>query len=147
MKSRNSGICLQLQLSPQLHGSHRTCFKYEFYIWKCIFCAKFILILSMTCSAFITTMYCWITVLFHHKCHVDAVENMFRVSGRHTIEVKFFYYGPLMQMVLIWILFYTNKLCTKHKSSLNSCGVTQLFVNSIETVQFAPLQGITIIYY
>ena len=41
--------------------------------------------------------------------------------------------------------FYVNKLFTKHKSSLKSCGVNQLFINSIETVQFVPLQGIKII--
>lgn len=63
-----------------------------------------------------------------------------------SIEVPFF---------LLWtidangthlnFLFYVYKLCTKHKSSLKSCGVNKLFINSLETVQFVPLRRITII--
>lgn len=97
---------ISLSLLPQLQRSHRHVLNMSVIFKSAYLLGKFhINFVNVMLCIYNQDTYYWSTVLFHHKCPVDAVENMFCIYGRLNRSTCFFYYGPLMQMALIWLLF------------------------------------------
>lgn len=82
---------ISLSLLPQLQRSHRHVLNMSVVFKSAYLLGKFhINFVNVMLCIYNQDTYYWSTVLFHHKCPVDAVENMFCIIGRLNRSTFFF---------------------------------------------------------